>query len=269
MQRLFLARALALPTSLLLLSASAHAGLINVNTMFGANTAVQDSVTGKTWLKFSTVPGQSFETLSPLLGTGNYAGYRLATRAEVDGLRANHFAEFASTRDGLSAGFLALTGALGVTTLRDGPGGNGCALEFTGITAEVLPGTSVFIVPGTNQRLSGSHGIRGIGIEGRTDNSVPCGSFTRLTDESIFGGNQVLDVFSTGFVVFGNNYLPFYLSQGYVPVTPFNDFSIPRSNTGFWLVADAVATPEPSALLLLTAAFAGIGITRRKYRPRR
>jgi hypothetical protein len=226
----------------------AEAALISTDTGFGVGTASIDEATGKTWLKFSVQSGQSFEEFSSVLGTGNYTGFRLAAGSEVSELINSHVSGFASTPAGMSAAFAAFQTALGAS-VRDGPGGTGCALELAGITAEVLPSVEVFertsSGPGPT-RLTGSHGIAGFGIAGRTDNSVPCPGPTMFTSPFIFGGSQVLDVLPSKYIIFGFDFESLYRSAGYNPVLPFNDFSLPRISTGFWLVKDAAVVPEPA-----------------------
>jgi PEP-CTERM motif len=249
----------------LLMVTSAQAGLINANTGFGANTAVLDEATGKTWLSFSVQSGQSFEAFAPLLGIGNYANFRLASRSEVSTMLRDHTSGFASTGAGISAAYSSFVSLFG-PTLRDGPSRTGCELEMTAITADLLPGVQVFpgAVGPSGARASGSHAIAGFGIRGRTDNSVRCDPFTSFTDESLFGGSLSLDVLQSRYIVprgttGGFDYQALYAASGYNPVLPFNDFSLPFSSAGFWLVKDAaVAVPEPTTLWLLGLGLLGL-----------
>jgi hypothetical protein len=248
----------------LLMVTTAQAGLINANTGFGANTALLDEATGKTWLSFRVQSGQSFEAFSPLLGIGNYADFRLAGGNEVRTMLTDHTSGFASNAAGISAAFSSFVSLFG-PTLRDGPSGTGCELEMTAITADLLPDVQVFprAVGPSGARASGSHAIAGFGIQGRTDNSVACGPVTRFTNESLFGGSLSLDVLQSRYIVFrgttGFDYQALYAASGFNPVLPFNDFSLPLSSAGFWLVKDAaLAVPEPASLWLLGLGLLGL-----------
>jgi hypothetical protein len=224
----------------LLLAASAQAGLLNADTGFGTGTAVLDEATGKTWLSFRVQSGQSFEQFSPLLGTGNYTDFRLASNTEVTQLLGNHTSGFANTASGISAAFGAFVSLFG-PTLRDGLTGTGCELEMTAITSNLLPDVQVFprSVGPSGARASGSHGIAGFGVRGRTDNSVPCFGPTQFTNESLFGGRLSLDVIQSRYIVFrepsGFNYQALYGASGFNPVLPFNDFDLSPQRPGCWV----------------------------------
>lgn len=277
-----------LPLSSCLLSAlavlsagPAQATLTLTNTAFGANTGVLDSTTGYIWLRFNSLPQQSFNELAPQLGSGNFAatashnGFALATTAQVGALRQSHFGSVLTDPVGLSAAFSSFTTIMGTRSVRDGPGGNGCALEMTALTAEVFPGITVTPltssgVPTGPNVVSGVHGISGIGIVGRQNNSAPCPGPTMLTDNGLFGGSRWLDVFDTNAVIFSRDYRPVYSLNGFFITNPGDELGLPQSITGFWLVAtSAAAVPEPQTLALLCGGLCGLAIARRRKRERK
>jgi hypothetical protein len=66
---------------------SASALLVTDNSRFGANTLIQDTNTGLSWLRLDQTVGRSFSDVASQLGSGGtYEGFRVATYAEASSL---------------------------------------------------------------------------------------------------------------------------------------------------------------------------------------
>lgn len=71
----------------LLSAASAEATISVTSSGFGANTLIQDSATGLSWLKVTLTTGMSYNTVTTQLGTGGtFHGYHYASLGEVQTL---------------------------------------------------------------------------------------------------------------------------------------------------------------------------------------
>jgi hypothetical protein len=63
---------------------SAHADFVKVNTSFGANTALEDTATGITWLDLTLTNNQSFDSVQANLGAGGkFSGWQYATPEQL------------------------------------------------------------------------------------------------------------------------------------------------------------------------------------------
>src|SRR4051812_28843067 len=85
---------------------SASASLVTVDTGVGVGTGLRDTASGNTWLQFGGQPALSFNQLVSLLATPSYAGFQLASSAQITTLINDVLAASGGDKN---AAFFALT----------------------------------------------------------------------------------------------------------------------------------------------------------------
>ena len=112
------------------------AALISVGTGLGPGTGVLDTTTGNVWIKFSAQqPNKTAGDLPLILAQPGYAGFQLATSAQITMLVSNELAALGGPKVNT---FDALITAFGPSFVRD-DSGTGSMLSFGAVDTAIGP----------------------------------------------------------------------------------------------------------------------------------
>jgi len=241
------------------------AALISVGTGLGPGTGVLDTTTGNVWIKFSAQqPNKTAGDLPLILAQPGYAGFQLATSAQITMLVSNELAALGGPKVNT---FDALITAFGPSFVRD-DSGTGSMLSFGAVDTAIGPIVTVTPIDSNSNPTgpsfqTGSHRVYSIGIDKPTDQL-----FFPITSSGF--DSTLPDVYTTQYIIpppFAANVTPFLEAQGFnfdVMTLPLDNLAF--SSSGFWLVSPAAAIPEPQALLLLGIALGVIAAIRPRQR---
>lgn len=137
------AAALALTAAVFALPA--RATITVTNSSFGANTLIQDSATGLSWLQVNQTTGMSYNAVAAQLITGGtFQGYRYATLAETQQLFQDYGVPL-NEMNGSANGNIAAAVSSMLATLGTGEVVNGSPETYALIADSTAPGTHEWV----------------------------------------------------------------------------------------------------------------------------